>query len=154
MAGRGTAAIPAPRDDGGRPGVTVVEGADGHRIEIVVEAGGSESRTDTAPDGSWTRTDDDGRGTTTDAWRSPDGRTSVCTHFADGSWSTVIDDGAGTTVERRANADGTEFHQFLHHADGSWTRHEEHDGVETDASGDDGAVVTSPTASASPAPGR
>jgi hypothetical protein len=137
MAEPGPVVNPAPGGGrGGRAAVTFVEGPDGHRVETVLTNDGGESRTETLPDGSWTRTDDDGRGTTTDTSRSPDGRSVVCTHFADGSWSTVTDDGAGTAVERYGNADGSELRQLVRHADGSWTRHDECHGEVADAAGD------------------
>jgi hypothetical protein len=134
MAGRGT---PVPHQGGSRAAITVVERPDGGGIEVVVSSGGGESRIITLPDGRWTRTDDDGRGTTTDTSRSPDGRTVACAHFADGSWSYATDDGAGTTVERHGNADGTEFHQVLRCPDGSWTSYEESHGVVVASTGDD-----------------
>ena len=115
---------PGPRHDVPRPRLgdsvrSVTDTADGHVIERTLGADGSAHSRDTAPDGSWTLTADDGHGTTTDGYGGADGSRSVTTNHADGSYDFVQDDGAGATMLVHRSPDGT-FTQSYRRPDGSW----------------------------------
>jgi hypothetical protein len=110
-------AVPVPRP--GERVTSVIETLDGHVIERTVGVDGSATSRDTAPDGSWTLTTDDGRGTTTDGYGGADGSRSVTTNHADGSYDYVQDDGSGATTLVHRSPDGT-FTQSYRRPDGSW----------------------------------
>lgn len=125
-------ADPVPRP--GAAVTSVVETEDGHRVEHTLGPEGSETHRDTAPDGSWTLTADDGHGTTTDGYGGADGSRSVTTNHADGSYENVQDDGCGTTVVVHRAPDGT-LVQTYGRPDGSWFSIADHpDGTHTESS--------------------
>jgi hypothetical protein len=130
--------VPLPRPADGVTSVT--ETADGHVIERTLGTDGSATHRDAAPDGSWTLTTDDGRGTTTDGYGAADGSHSVTTNHADGTYDYVHDDGSGATVLVHRAPDGT-FTQSYRRADGSWYSIADHpDGSVTESDSD--TVVT------------